>query len=367
MKNTFGNNVSITIFGESHGVAIGAVLDGISPGIEINEEYISKKLAERRPTGDYSTPRKERDAYEIVSGVFGGYTTGTPICILIRNENTNSGDYESIKETPRPSHADYAATLKYHGFQDYRGGGHFSGRITAGLVAAGAILEYALMKKGVKILTHIKELHGIADRDFEDYEKDASILSESVFPALSDASKEKMIKEILSAKKEGDSVGGILETAIIGMPGGVGEPYFDSVESILSHALFSIPAVKGVEFGDGFKLATLYGSEANDPFAFEGDYNQVKTKTNRNGGINGGITNSMPVTFRCVIKPTPSIAKEQESVNLKTGEGVRLNINGRHDPAIIHRAMPVVDATVAIALADLLVGRFGTDYLKNDN
>ena len=367
MKNTFGNNVSITLFGESNGAAIGAVLDGIAPGIEINEDYINKKLGERKPSGDYSTPRKERDAYEIVSGVFGGYTTGTPICIIIRNENTKSGDYESLKYTPRPSHADYTANLKYHGYQDYRGGGHFSGRITAALVAAGAIIEYALSKKGIKILTHIKELHGIADRDFENYELDAKILSESAFPALSESAKEDMIREILSAKADGDSVGGILESAVIGMPGGVGEPYFDSVESVLSHALFSVPAVKGVEFGDGFKMASLLGSEANDAFEFDKDNETIKTKTNRNGGINGGITNGMPITVRCAIKPTPSIFKEQESVNLKTNENVNFKINGRHDPAIIHRAKPVVDATIAIALCDLLVGRFGTDYLKCDN
>ena len=359
MKNSFGNSLTVTLFGESHGEYIGAVLDGVAPGIKIKEEYISAKLALRRPSGKISTARVEGDDYSIVSGVFNGYTTGTPICILIPNKNKKSSDYAEKMDIPRPGHADFTAEMKYHGFEDHRGGGHFSGRVTAALVAAGAIVQAALEERGIKIGSHITELHGAFDRPFEDYDSDIALLSKKQFPTIGDGGR--MIKEIEKAAERGDSVGGILESAVIGLPAGVGEPWFDSIESMLSHGLFSIPGVKGVEFGLGFAFADVYGSEGNDAFVIKDG--KVITETNNNGGINGGITNGMPVIFRTVIKPTPSIFKDQTSVSLSKMENTTLKLQGRHDPAIIHRARAVVDAVTALVIADALTMRFGTDYL----
>ena len=364
MKNTFGNNISLTLFGESHGSEIGAVLDGLAPGIKIDEEFIRHQLTLRRPSGNISTARVEKDDFRIVSGVFEGYTTGAPLCILIPNENTRSKDYSKTKDLARPGHADLAARCKYHGFEDYRGGGHFSGRITAALVAAGAIIRRALEEKGIFIGTHIKRLYDLYDRDFCELGKDIASLSATSFPVLDGEAREKMMARIKEIGAMGDSIGGILETAIIGVPVGVGEPWFDTVEGILSHALFSVPAIKGVEFGAGFGFAGLLGSEANDPFYIKDG--KVLTKTNRSGGINGGITNGMPITFRCALKPTPSIYKEQDTVDLSKMEDTTVTVNGRHDPAIIHRARAVVDAVAAIAIADMLTVRYGTDYLAKD-
>ena len=361
MKNSFGNSITVTLFGESHGEYIGAVLDGLAPGMKIDQEYIQAKLALRRPSGKISTARVEADEYEIASGVFNGYTTGTPLCILIKNTNKKSADYGTAMDIPRPGHADYTAREKYHGFEDHRGGGHFSGRITAALVAAGAILGSALESKGIKIGSHITELHGAFDRGFEDISSDIDIVNSKAFPTLTESAEESMKKEIEKAAASGDSVGGILESAIIGLPGGLGEPWFDSVESLLSHGLFSIPGVKGVEFGLGFAFADTYGSEANDSFKVADG--KVITESNNNGGINGGITNGMPVIFRTVIKPTPSIFKAQASVSLSKMENTTLKLEGRHDPAIIHRARAVVDAVAAIVVADMLAVRYGTDYL----
>ena len=365
MRNTFGSAIGITLFGESHGESIGATIDGLAPGIAIDQEEISRMLTLRRPAGDISTGRVERDEYRIISGVMNGYTTGAPLTVIIPNENVSSKDYSKIKDTPRPSHADYAAHCKYHGYEDYRGGGHFSGRITAPLVVAGAIITGALKQKGVHIGTHISHLHGVSDRSFENIRDDIDSLCKKSFPTLSADAESKMQKEILAARGEGDSVGGVLESAIIGLPAGIGEPWFDSVESVISHLLFSIGGIKGVEFGDGFGFANLYGSEANDPFCIENG--EIKTKTNRAGGINGGITNGMPIIVRCAVKPTPSIYKEQITVDLENMTETKLVIEGRHDPAIIHRARVVVDAVLAIAIADLLSQRYGTDYLSGEN
>lgn len=362
MKNTFGNSVAVTIFGESHGEYIGAVIDGLAPGIEINYDYISKMLTQRRPAGKISTPRKEKDEYKIVSGVLGGKTTGTPVTILIPNENVKSGDYEKMQTVARPSHADYTAQCKYHGFQDTRGGGHFSGRITAALVAAGAVCKCALEQKGIYIGTHVKRCALVEDRDFGDYASDIATLKEKTFAVLDEARDEAMQEAILAAAKEGDSVGGVLETAIVGMPEGVGEPWFDTVESMLSHMMFSIPAVKGVEFGAGFAMADMRGSAANDPFRMDGD--KVVTTTNNNGGINGGITNGMPIIFRTAVKPTPTIFKEQETIDFENMKDANLLPKGRHDPAIVHRARAVQDAATAIVLCDALALRFGTDWIK---
>ena len=355
MKNSFGNAVSVTLFGESHGAEIGAVLDGMPAGIPVDEAFIRSQLSLRRPQGRISTARVEPDAFRIVSGVFEGHTTGTPICILIPNTNTRSEDY--TRGLPRPGHADYAAGIRYQGYEDYRGGGHFSGRVTAALVAVGAIAISALRTRGVWIGTHIARLSTISDRAFEDLSADLQALSEKSFPVLFDPAAEQMKQHIEAVAREGDSVGGILESAVVGLPAGLGEPWFDSVESMLSHALFSIPAVKGVEFGEGFGFADLRGSEANDAFVLRDG--QVVTATNHNGGINGGITNGMPITFRTVIKPTPSIFKEQNTVDPIAMREEKLTLRGRHDPAIIHRARVVVDSVTALVLADLIVQRFG--------
>ena len=363
MKDTFGQSVSLTLTGESHGAGIVAVLSGIAPGITVDEEFIAAQLTKRRPAGAISTSRQEGDKFEILSGVFNGFTAGTPIALLIRNENTKSKDYSEIAVTARPGHADYTAQCKYHGFQDYRGGGHFSGRITAGIVAAGAICIDALAKKGIKIGTHIAKCAGISDRAFCDIEAEIDNLNEKLFAVLDEKAGEKMEEAILSAKNEQDSVGGILETAIIGVPAGIGEPYFDSIESQLAHILFSIPAVKGVEFGAGFAMADMRGSEANDAFRI-GENGKVTTKTNNNGGINGGISNGCPITFLCAIKPTPSISLEQETIDFIKGENKNFIITGRHDPAIIHRARVVVDSAAAIVLCDILAQRYGTDWLR---
>lgn len=364
MKNGFGNTITVTLFGESHGEQIGAVLDGVAPGIEVDMDFMRRQLELRKPHGKISTQRIETDEPHIVSGVFEGKTTGTPICILFENANTKSKDYSKTKNLMRPGHADFTAIEKYHGFADYRGGGHFSGRLTTPIVAAGAILIQALQKKGIYIGSHIQSCGPYQDQPFTDYEREIALVNEKRFPVLNEQAAEQMHEYMLQAAGEGDSVGGILETVVIGMPSGVGEPWFDSMESMLSHALFSIPAVKGVEFGEGFAFAKLMGSQAND--AFEVRDGKVFTKTNHNGGINGGITNGMPLHFRTVVKPTPSIYKQQETIDVETMENVSLQIEGRHDPAIIHRARVVVDSMTAIVLADMLALRYGTDWLRGE-
>ena len=363
MKNTLGTALTVTLFGESHGEGIGAVIDGIAPGVTVDRDFINKQLYLRIAGGAISTARKEPDEVEFLSGVYNGYTTGTPICLMIRNKNTQSKDYSKTKDLMRPGHADYTAFCKYHGYQDFRGGGHFSGRITAPLVAVGAILIQALKEKGIHIGTHIKRCAKINDCEFDNLEKDIETLNNKEFPVLDNAAGDKMKEAILAAKSDCDSVGGILQTAVIGLDAGLGEPWFDSVESLLSHALFSIPAVKGVEFGAGFSFADMLGSEANDSFRMEDG--KVVTVTNNNAGINGGITNGMPILFNCVVKPTPSIAKTQDTIDISHKENAELNIVGRHDPAIIHRARVVVDSMTAIIIADLLTQRYGTDILGN--
>ena len=360
MKNTFGNSLTLTLFGESHGDFIGAVIDGISPGVKIDHEAIKAALAKRRPKGKASTSRVEADEYKIISGELSGYTTGTPLTIIIPNENKKSSDYASLENKPRPSHADYAAEMKYHGHQDKRGGGHFSGRITAALVAVGGILMPMLEEKGIHIGTHIVRLGEATERSFADALADIAVLRGADFPTLTDAAKDNMLKCAEAARASGDSVGGILETAIVGLPAGLGEPWFDTLEGMLSHGVFSVPAVKGVEFGLGFGFGTARGSEANDAFAMEGG--KVVTKTNNNSGINGGITNGMPVIFRSAVKATPSIFIEQDTVDLKKMENCKIKIEGRHDATIVPRVAPVIDAVVALVIADMLIGRYGTDY-----
>ena len=362
MKNTIGNNVSVTLFGESHGVALGAVLDGIAPGIEVDKDFIASQLDLRRSVGEISTPRKETDEFEILSGVFEGKTTGTPICIVIPNKDTKSKDYSEMRSKARPAHADFTAFEKYNGFEDYRGGGHFSGRITAGIVAVGAIAISALRKKGILIGTHIAKCGGVEDASFSDFENQIKSLNGKTFAVIDDDKAEEMRNKILSAKADNDSVGGVLETAIVGIPSGVGEPWFDTLEGMLSKVLFSIPAVKGVEFGAGFSIADMLGSQANDCFYAENG--KVFTETNNNGGINGGITNGMPIVFKVAVKPTPTIAKKQKTIDFKTKENTEILSLGRHDPCIVHRARVVVDSITAIVLCDMLATKFGTDWLS---
>lgn len=366
MKSTFGKNLTVALFGESHGPAIGAVIDGLAPGIALDLAHIRRQLDLRRAGANaaLSTARQEGDEFEILSGWFNEHTTGTPLTILIRNQQTKSRDYERTKDLLRPGHADYTAYAKYGGWQDYRGGGHFSGRLTAPIVAAGAICEQILAAHGIIIGTHLAECAGIADTPLPTDEATLKAAIESVntkpFAVLDDAAGEHMQQAILAAKNALDSVGGILETAVLGMPPGIGEPFFNSVESVLSHLIFSVPAVKGIEFGAGFAFAQMRGSEANDPFRMAGG--RIVTQSNHNGGVNGGISNGMPIIFRTVIKPTPSIYQPQQTVDIARREDAGLQIQGRHDPAIIHRARPVIDAVTALGLVDLFGEAYGTNW-----
>lgn len=360
MKNTFGQSISLTVFGESHGAGVGVVLDGLCSGLDVNDASIKTALSRRAPSTSTDTARRERDAYQILSGVFNGKTTGTPICIFIPNENTDSKAYEY--GIARPSHADYAAFCKYGGYEDYRGGGHFSGRVTAGIVAVGAILKDALKGLGISIGTHILECANVRDNEFNDIQNEVLSLDCAKFPVLNEDKAKEMIACVEQAKANLDSVGGITQTAIVGLPAGVGEPMFDSVEGMLSHAMFAIGAVKGIEFGKGFELGKMLGSSANDAFVIEDG--KVKTSTNNNGGINGGITNGMPVLFNLAIKPTPSIAQKQNTVDFVNGKQTEIEIVGRHDPAIVRRICPVVDSVSALVVCDLLAQRYGTDVFK---
>lgn len=361
MKNTFGTSVALTLFGESHGPAVGALVDGLAPGMAVDESEIAKFLSRRRPSSALDTARREKDEFQILSGVFNGKTTGTPVCIVIPNSDARSSDY--AYGPARPSHADYAANIKYHGFEDYRGGGHFSGRITAALVAAGGILIPALERAGITTVTHILKCSCEEDRPFRNVREDAALLARRDFPALDEESGERMCARISEAKERGDSVGGVTETAVCGLPGGLGEPWFDSVEGLVSHAVFSIGGIKGIEFGRGFGFASFCGSEAND--AMRMDNGRVTTRTNNNGGVNGGITNGMPLLFRCAVKPTPSVATKQDTVDFIKRENTTIAVSGRHDPAIVRRICPVIDSVTALVICDMLACRFGTDVLTN--
>ena len=357
MKNTFGNAVTVTIFGESHGAAIGAVVDGLAAGIPVDNTYLAAQMDRRRARGDgLSTARTEADQIELLSGVYNGHTTGTPVTMVVRNTNTRSGDYAKTADLLRPGHADLTAYAKYGGWQDARGGGHFSGRITAAVVAAGALCRSVLESKGVVIATHLRSCGGVEDLEFssdvQTLRSQQEKLNNMDFAVLSEASGAAMQIAIRAAAAEGDSVGGVLETAVTGLEAGLGEPFFDSVESTLARLLFSVPAVKGVEFGAGFGAANMRGSENNDPFTVK-DGNVV-TQTNHAGGILGGITNGMPLVFRLAFKPTPSIAREQQTVSMSKKQVEELVVTGRHDPCIVPRAVPVVEAVTALVLSDLL-------------
>ena len=365
MKNTFGNAVSLTIFGESHGAAVGAVLDGLAAGLPVEQDYIALRMERRRARGDgLSTSRIEPDEVNFLSGVMNGHTTGTAIALTIANTNTRSGDYAKTADLLRPGHADYTAYAKYEGWQDARGGGHFSGRITAAAVAAGSLCERVLAERGIRVYTHIAKVAGIEDAPLSSA---AGLVCPEPQPghfALLDPSREAAMQAaIRAAGAEGDSVGGVLETIVTGLPAGVGEPWFDSVESELAHIAFAIPAVKGIEFGSGFAFADMKGSEANDAFRLQGG--QIVTATNHNGGVNGGITNGMPLVFRTALKPTPSIYKTQQTVDYINKKEAELNIQGRHDPCIVARAAVVQNSLTAFALLDLLTQRYGTLWQKH--
>lgn len=355
MYNSFGNLLRITLFGESHGTGIGVVIDGLPAGLAIDWEAVAFQMARRAPGRDaLSTSRKEADLPVIQSGYFDGHTTGTPLCAVISNTNTRSGDYEP--NILRPSHADYTGSVRYGGFGDYRGGGHFSGRITAPLVFAGAVCRQWLEKEGIAIGAHIAQIETVTDRRFDPCgltggQLDA--LTRMPFPVLDADAGARMQEAILAAKKEADSVGGIIECGITGLAPGLGTPFFGSVESRLSAMLFSIPAVKGVAFGEGFGFAALRGSEANDSFCLDGD--AIRTRTNHNAGLNGGITNGMPVVFTVAVKPTPSIGQPQKTVDIAAGAEVEARIHGRHDPCIVQRAVPVVESAAAVVLAELVL------------
>lgn len=366
MKNTIGNNLTLTIFGESHGKAIGGVLDGVPSGVKIDYELISKMMNQRKATGTISTSRHEDDLPEFLSGIKDGITEGTPIAFMIENKNMHSSDYSALENVARPGHADYTGYIKYRGNEDASGGGHFSGRLTAVMVCAGAICMSMLNEKDIHIGTHILKIKDVTDREFNEEEllKDIETCNSKTFSVLEESKESVMMKVIEEARNDLDSVGGVLETAIVGMPSGLGEVEFDSVESLLSHALFSIPACKGVEFGEGFGFSDMLGSEAND--AYQTDGQSITTLTNHNGGINGGITNGMPIRIKTVFKPTPSISKKQKTVNFKTKENVEIEIQGRHDPCIVHRARVVVDAMCALTLCDLLITRYGELYFGGE-
>ncbi len=362
MKNSIGTSVILTVFGESHGPAVGVVLDGLAPGIRADEVFIASQLSRRRPSGPLDTARVEKDNYQIISGVYDGYTTGAPITIVMPNENVRSSDYH--EGIARPSHSDFAAEMKYHGFEDLRGGGHFSGRVTAGVVAAGAICLTALKSKGISVGTHILSCAGVDDRPFGlDPEDEIKSLETKHFPVLDDVS-EAMGDAILKAKEDGDSVGGVVQSAVCGLPAGVGEPWFDSLEGMISRAVFAIGGIKGIEFGDGFGLAAMRGSAANDPFRIKDG--RIVTTTNRSGGINGGISNGMPLVFNMAVRPTPSIFKAQDTVDFRHGRETVLSLKGRHDPAIVRRICIVVTSMVAVVLCDALALRFGTDFLGGE-
>lgn len=354
MSNTFGDTFRITVFGESHGDCIGVVIEGCPPGQKIDKHLIQNELDKRRPGQSHlTTGRREGDRVEILSGVLNEKATGAPIVMLVRNKDVDSAFYEEIKNTPRPGHADFTARVKYHGFNDYRGGGIFSGRITAAFVMAGAIAKQILSERGIKVMAHIIQIGNVkVSREISDEEIEKNVYNCKV-RCVDLETAEAMEQEILNAKEEGDSVGGMIECRLLGVPAGVGEPIFDSVESILSHAIFSIPAVKGIEFGSGFKCIGMKGSEHNDLFGIE--QGKIVTTTNNAGGVLGGISDGMPIVFRVAVKPTSSISKPQKTVDLKTMKECELKIKGRHDTCIAVRAVPVVESIAAVSLVDLLM------------
>lgn len=357
MSSTYGETLKLSIFGQSHGAAIGMTLDGIPAGLPVDTEKLQQFLNRRAPgQNDFSTPRREEDRPEFLSGIVNGSTCGAPIAAMIRNTNTRSGDYENLKDCPRPGHADYSAQMKYRGYQDVAGGGHFSGRLTAPLCIAGGLCKQWLEEKGIRIAAHISVIAGIADEPvFLDWVDPDFNKINTDFPVLNPEAGEKMRAEIAKARADGDSVGGVIECIITGLPAGIGDPMFGGMEGRIAQIVYGVPAVKGLDFGSGFTGSYLRGSQNNDAFTM--DDGVVKTVTNNAGGILGGITTGMPLVFQAAIKPTPSIAKEQQSISLSQKSTQQLQIKGRHDPCIVPRAVPVIEAAAAIAVFDALLSQ----------
>ena len=362
MSSTYGESLKLSIFGQSHGPAIGMTLDGIPAGLPVDTDKLQTFLNRRAPgQNDWSTPRKEEDRPEFLGGLLDGYTCGAPIAAVIYNKNTRSGDYDNLKDCPRPGHADYTAQMKYGGFQDAAGGGHFSGRLTAPLCIAGGLCKQWLEEMGIRIGAHISQIGNIPADDFDALAPQLDKVDVN-FPVLDRSSAELMQQEIARVRAEGDSLGGIIECAVTGLPVGLGEPMFGGVESRIAQIVYGIPAVKGVEFGEGFCVGTSQGSENNDSYTVTDG--KVSSNTNHCGGILGGITTGMPVIFRVGIKPTPSISKTQQSVSLSKMESQELAVKGRHDPCIVPRAVPVVEAAAAIAIYDLILSNTQTTRRK---
>ena len=356
MSSTFGEKLKISVFGESHGNGIGVVIDGLPAGFTVDSDAVLAQMARRAPGKDKTaTPRREKDFPNILSGMLDNTLTGAPLCAVIGNTNTRSGDYGNLMTTPRPGHSDYSAYVKYHAANDVRGGGHFSGRITAPLVFAGAICRQVLAARGIRIAAHIYSIGSVHDKPFDPVNIDDSLmdrLSLSSFALINENAEEPMRAEVETARLQLDSVGGVIECVVTGVEAGYGDPMFDGVEGVIAKAVFGIPAIKGVEFGAGFAASKMRGSQNNDPFRVQDG--RVVTETNNCGGILGGITNGMPLIFRAAVKPTPSIGQVQRSVDLQTMQNTELTVNGRHDPCIVPRAVPVVEAVTAIALMNIL-------------
>ncbi len=362
MSSSFGEKVKISIFGQSHSEAVGVVIDGLPAGEEIDMKKVYTFMKRRAP-GQYKyvTPRKEADIPHVLSGIFAGRTCGVPLCAVIENTNIRSKDYIQLKEMPRPGHADFTAEIKYGGFQDYRGGGHFSGRLTAPLCFAGAVCMQILERRGISIGGHILSIKEEKDTPINAVSvspRELEVVKEKIFPVFSDDVGKRMQNVIEAARMKEDSVGGIVEAAVVGLPVGIGEPFFDGLESKIASILFAIPAVKGVDFGEGFGVSRLFGSENNDAFYYNVK-GQVKTKTNHHGGSLGGISSGMPLTVRVAFKPTPSISREQDTISMSKGRVEKLNVTGRHDPCIVPRAVPCVEAALAVAILDLYCLQFG--------
>ena len=356
MSSTYGEKIKISVFGESHGNGIGVVIDGLPAGVKIDMDRVLVQMARRAPGKDKTaTPRLERDFPNVLSGMLDNTLTGAPLCAVIENTNTRSGDYGNLLSCPRPGHSDYAAFVKYNGANDIKGGGHFSGRITAPIVFAGAVCRQILEQRGIKIAAHIASIGGVNDECFNPVEIEDSLIEKlnlSAFALIDDSTEQKMRDEVEMARTSFDSVGGTIECAVTGIEAGIGGPMFDGVEGVIAKAVFGVPAIKGIEFGKGFELAKMRGSQSNDPFRYKDG--KVVTETNNMGGILGGITNGMPVIFRAVVKPTPSIAQKQKTVDLQKKENAELEIHGRHDPCIVPRAVPVIEAVTAIAIINMM-------------
>ena len=357
MSSTYGNHLKLSIFGQSHGPAIGMTLDGIPAGLPVDMQALQAFLARRAPgQGAFTTPRKEADTPEFLAGIVDGFTCGAPIAAIIRNQNTRSADYEELKTAPRPGHADLTAQIKYGGYQDVAGGGHFSGRLTAPLCIAGGLCKQWLERKGIRIAARLYSVGNIQDVRMDGINPDLDAI-DADFPVVDDGIGKQMRNAIAEAKADGDSLGGVIECFVTGMPAGLGDPMFDGLESRIAQIIFGIPAVKGLEFGAGFAASRMYGSQHNDTIGFANG--KIVTTTNHAGGILGGISNAMPLQFRVAIKPTPSIGKEQNTVSFQNMEDQKLTIQGRHDPCIAPRAVPVVEAAAAIALFDAWLAYFG--------